>query len=101
MNQPEAAVVTIRLSGEFDIATRDRLASLLRPAELADTAIIDMSETTYMDSTALSCLIHLKKQLLQRDGAVHLVGVRPNVRRVFTICKLDELFEIRDLETTR
>jgi anti-anti-sigma factor len=97
MNQSHAAVTQIKLCGEFDMARQEYLSELLRPAELADFVIIDMSQATYMDTSALVRLIHLKKQLLERGGAVHLIHVRPNIRRVFDICELDKIFDISDL----
>lgn len=95
MNQPSAEVVRLRMSGEFDISNKDSLGAMLLQAESASCVIIDMTETSFIDSSALHCLIHLKQQLAARSGgAVHLVGVHPNVRRMFTITGLDTLFEI-------
>lgn len=83
------------MSGEFDISNKDGLSAILQPGESADYVIVDMTDTTYLDSSALHCLTHLKKQLMARSGgAIHLIGVRPNLRRMFTITGLDALFEI-------
>lgn len=85
----------LQLHGDFDISNKDRLSSILLPAESADHVIIDMAGTTYIDSSALHCLTHLKKQLMARNaGAIHLIGVHPGVRRILTITGLDALFEI-------
>ena len=91
----------IRLTGEFDVSDRQRLTAMLRPAESADAVVLDMSETTYLDSTALGCLIHLKQQLIPRGGAVRIVGLQPNIRHLFEITRLDELFELGDQSVVR
>lgn len=94
VNQPAEKTIRVRLYGELDLSSEARLMALLLTAEDADNAIIDMSETTYIDSTVLSCLVKLKNRLIARGGRVYLTGVQPNVRRVFTITGLDRVFEI-------
>ncbi len=61
------------------------------------TSIVDLTEVRYIDSTALGCLVRVKNDLIQRGGGkVQLVGLQPNVRRVFALTKLDEIFEISE-----
>lgn len=98
MNQLSTGIVRLQISGEFDISNKHDLRATLLPAELADSVIIDMTGTTYIDSSALHCFVHLKQQMMARSGgAVQLLGVHPAVRRLFTITGLDDLFEIGDL----
>lgn len=86
--------VRLRLTGEFDLADKERLDMLLAPAQTAATVILDLSNATYLDSTALGCFFNLKKAMLQNGGgSIHLLGVSPNLRRVFEMTKLDEFFE--------
>jgi anti-sigma B factor antagonist len=95
VTNPSCAVARLQMSGEFDISNKDSLGAILLQGESADYVIIDMSDTTYIDSSALHCLVHLKKRLMARgEGAIHLLGVRPNIRKLFTVTGLDALFEI-------
>ena len=95
MNHPSRTVAHLEMSGEYDISNKESLSALLQQGEFADDVVIDMSGTTYIDSTALHCLSDLKKQLTANGGgALRLVGVRPGIRRVFVITGLDTLFEI-------
>jgi anti-sigma B factor antagonist len=91
-------VARIALSGELDLADKERLTELLKTAENADEVFIDMREVSYIDSTALGCLIHVKKALLERDcpGPVHLIGPQPIVRRLLEMTHLHEIFDITD-----
>lgn len=91
---PDAVRIVLR--GEFDISDKARLTALLLPGEVAEVVIVDMSETTYIDTTALGCLIRLKKAMVANGGELQLVGVTPNIRRILTITKLDSIFEIND-----
>lgn len=94
---PERRVAHISLCGEFDVADKDRLTDLLRPAQDADDVIIDVRDVLYFDSTALGCLIHVKKEMLARGGgSVQLIGPQPTVRRLLAITGLEELFDIRE-----
>lgn len=86
--------VRLSLSGEYDLADRERLEALLSPAETVDNVILDMSQATYLDSTALSCLWKLKQAMLTRGGGrVQLVGLSSSLRRIFQITGLDEFFD--------
>lgn len=87
----------IALRGEFDISDKARLTALLHPGEFAETVVIDMSETTFLDATALTCLICLKKAMIANGGGeLQLIGVTPNIRKLLTLTKLDSMFEISD-----
>lgn len=95
MNELSPDVARVVMQGEFDVSDADRLTALFRPAQVADSVTVDMSDTTYIDSSVLVCLIRLKKQLLKRGaGMIHLIGVRPSVRRLFEICDLEGEFDI-------
>jgi anti-sigma B factor antagonist len=88
-------VARIALSGELDLSVKDSIVETLQPAKDADDVIVDLTEVPYIDSTALGCLVHVKNELIARGGGtVQLLGLQPNVRRVFALTKLDEIFEI-------
>ena len=96
MADQSRTVVHLEMSGEFDISNKESLCALLRQGESADVVIIDMTNTTYIDSTALHCLTDLRKRLLTHgEGVVRLVGVSPSISKLFAITGLDGLFEIR------
>ena len=56
--------VVIALSGELDLTSADQLDGAIRDAE--ETAngwiVVDLSEVSYIDSTALSVLLHAKRR---------------------------------------
>ena len=97
MDGSVTGVVCVTLAGEFDISNTDRLAELLQPAEAAETVIVDMTRTTFVDLKALRCLVHLKKRLLAHGGGVvRLVGVSTHIRKMFSLIAADRLFEFTE-----
>lgn len=98
VNQPLEHVVRIRLAGDLDIFGKETFATLLMPAEDADIVILDFSDTTYLDASALGCLVYLRKQMLKRGrGMLHLINVSPNIRKTFSVTGLDKLFTINKI----
>jgi anti-sigma B factor antagonist len=56
--------------------------------------IVDLTETTFLDSTALGVLIGAVKRLRSRDGALAIVNVDDNIAKTFEITGLDQIFPI-------
>lgn len=94
---PESGPVKLRLAGEYDISRREELEQLLAPAYGARAAVIDVSDVTYFDSTALTCLIRLRKRMMEGGSAnIRIVGAKPQIRRIFTLTNLERVFELED-----
>ena len=88
-------VVAVR--GEIDLFTAPELKSTLADAlEAGHTRIVvDLTETTFLDSTALGVLIGAVKRLRSQDGALTIVNTDPNIAKTFEITGLDQIFTIR------
>jgi anti-sigma B factor antagonist len=87
-------VVAVR--GEIDLFTAPELKQKLTDAiEGGKTRIVvDLTDTTFLDSTALGVLIGAVKRLRSRDGALVIVNVDPNIAKTFEITGLDQIFTI-------
>ena len=90
----ERHVVAVR--GEIDLFTAPELKSALSEAiESGHTRIVvDLTDTTFLDSTALGVLIGAVKRLRSRDGALVIVNVDQNIAKTFEITGLDQIFTI-------
>lgn len=54
--------------------------------------LVDGSQLEYVDSTGLGGFIHLLN-IVQKDGnKIRMKNIKPNIKKLFTITKLDELF---------
>ncbi|MBV9699551.1 MAG: STAS domain-containing protein [Candidatus Eremiobacteraeota bacterium] len=85
----------ITLDGEFDIAERARLLAAFAEATNWPLIILDFERTRYVDSTVLDCLVALDRAAAKRESKLILVGLRPEIRRIFEICDLHRHFDIR------
>lgn len=87
-------VFIVVLQGQYDITRRERLRAELDAVPACDIAIIDMGDVTHLDTTALTCFIHLRKRLRQSGpGIVRIVGLRPSLYRLYEIANLHHGFE--------
>jgi anti-sigma B factor antagonist len=68
--------------------------------EGAHKLVINLAEVSFLSSAALNRLILLKKKILQHEGDLKLVEMKPEIRRVFEISRLDTFFDILDDQAT-
>jgi anti-anti-sigma factor len=69
--------VTLLITGELDLSTVPVLAeSIGRPADIAQTLTLDLSELSFMDSTGLRLLIELDQQARREDWKLSLIRPR-------------------------
>lgn len=85
------------LSGEIDSATSDDLLSQVTAAYEHDKKDVtfDCAALTFIDSTTLGTFVKIFKTLKADGYAMVLERVRPNVKKLFDICALDTIMEIR------
>jgi anti-anti-sigma factor len=95
---PERTIAVVRLSGDQDFGARDELRAKLDGLQEADIAIIDLSAVRYADSTFMNGVANLYKRLLSRGTpfSIRLVGVSPQLRRIFRLTQLDRFVEFWD-----
>lgn len=87
----------IAVAGEIDLYTAPDLKQTLTQVieDGASGVVMDLSETTFLDSTGLGVLIGGLKRLRSRDGALAIVNVDDNIARTLEITGLDQIFTIR------
>src|SRR3954447_3517120 len=87
-------VVAVR--GEIDLFTAPDLKTTLLAAIDGgkNRIVVDLTETAFLDSTALGVLIGAIKRVRARDGALTIVNTDPNIAKTFEITGLDQIFTI-------
>jgi anti-sigma B factor antagonist len=87
----ERALVSV--SGELDLYTAQRLQARIEEAGAvgADTVVVDLSETSFIDSTALGVLVQETKRLEGRGHSLVLVTNDPRTRRVVEVTGLNRV----------
>lgn len=81
---------TVAVRGELDLASADQLrAELDRVSEAQpDLLVVDLSGTTFVDSSGLGAIAGGLRSQRRHGGALRVVGVSPPVRKVFEISGL-------------
>ena len=85
---PELALVSV--SGELDLHTSECLEARIEEAGAVGTGavVVDLSETSFIDSTALSVLVRETKRLEGRGQVLAVVTNDPRTRRVVEVTGL-------------
>jgi anti-sigma B factor antagonist len=90
-------VCVVAPTGELDLYTCPEFESeLMRViSNGAEHVVIDLTQTTFIDSTALGILLGALESLRTRDGRLSVVSVDENILRVFEVTGLHRIFEIQ------
>jgi anti-sigma B factor antagonist len=85
---PEGVVV-LTLDGEFDLAAAPAIRERLDAARAAQTrgVVLDMSDVTFLDSSALRELLRADAALRAEGAPLVLAGVRPAVARLLELTR--------------
>ena len=84
------------LDGEIDLHVSPEVAKSLgsmienKPKQL----VVDLTKVTYLDSSGLAVLIEGMQNVQKYGGRFRLAGVQEDVKHVFDIARLDQVFEI-------
>lgn len=92
----ENGVLIVEVAGEIDLFTAPELKTAITTGldGGSDKVVIDLSDTTFLDSTALGVLIGAVKRLRDNDGAMTIVNTDENIAKTFEITGLDQILEI-------
>src|SRR4051794_33989063 len=61
---------------------------------------VDLSQTTFIDSSGLGALVSLHKAAAGRHGTLCLLNPQPPVQQILALTRLDRLFQIVKAEPT-
>ena len=92
----EDEVLIVAVRGELDLYTAPDLRSLLLGAiqDGRTAVVLDLRETTFLDSTALGVIIAAMKALRIRSGRLVLVNDRTSITKTLAITGLDHLLAV-------
>ena len=94
-----ALVVRPRVKMLEDVALR-RLVRSIDDASEADPGIkrvvLDLSDVAILPSIALGLLVQTLNKCKERHQRLKLAGAQPQIRKVLTLTRLDQLIELAD-----
>jgi anti-anti-sigma factor len=90
--------IVVAIVGEIDMATAPEVSRAIDSGNSdAARVVIDLSEVTFLDSSALNAFVQSQQELARRDIAFRIVSPADQaVRNVFEITRLTEPLSVVD-----
>lgn len=92
---PEGSLL-VRVEGELDMATSGDFEEAIGDAEPGGQLVIDLSECTFLDSSAVRVLVETARAIERANGRIALVARDPGIRRVLEIAAVDTMLPVHD-----
>src|SRR4051794_20193181 len=87
------ATVQVKLLDDNSLKMLSQLIDQNAGADGVSTVIVDLGNVELLPSLGLGMLLQMTTKCKSRHQSLKLANVRPKVRQVFTITKLDRIFE--------
>jgi anti-sigma B factor antagonist len=89
-------VSVLEIAGRFDTNTVPPVSAWLEQVTSAPKArvLVNLAETTFVDSTALATLVQALKRCQQVQGDLYICSLRRPVYMIFELTRLDKAFNI-------
>lgn len=91
--QPDDGVSIVRIHGRFDAKAVEEMkpeVKALSPEAIA----LDMSDVTFIDSSALGLVVSIFRRTQEAKGNMALFGLKPQVTAIFELTRLHRTFDI-------
>ncbi|MCU7940572.1 MAG: STAS domain-containing protein [gamma proteobacterium symbiont of Bathyaustriella thionipta] len=88
--------INIKISGRFDFSNHKEFREAYRntPEGSTNEFVIDMSETEYVDSSALGMMLLLREHAGSEQSNVSIKDCRSEVKDILMVSNFDKLFKI-------
>lgn len=91
----ETQTLEVRISGRFDFSIHQNFRKITQQTgEGVKSIAIDLSETEYMDSSALGMLLVLRDKVNEKKEAIIIKNSKEEVRKILKIANFDKLFTL-------
>lgn len=96
--QTRGSAVVLQPSGDVDMSQSPALRDAIRQAfqDRPERLVVDLDQVEYMDSSGLATLVEAMKTINNQNRRLVLCNMRPRVRAIFEIARLDRYFVISD-----
>lgn len=94
--------VQVVVSGEADLALAPLLRQRLQEAieQSCDTLVVDLTATTFLDSSALGALLGAVRRLREEGRDLELIIATRPVQRLLALTGVDRLLAVHDVRET-
>jgi anti-anti-sigma factor len=84
----------VHVSGELDLASIADLSSALAGSEASGRRVLDLTECTFLDSSAIHVILAEAGRCREEDGELVIVAPQAAVRRPLEIAQVDNIVPI-------
>lgn len=92
---PQGDSVSIVVEGRFDFSShRDFRDAYEAHGDAIQDYVIDMTDTVYLDSSALGMLLLLRDYAGGNDASIKICNCNDDVKKIFAISNFEQLFDI-------
>ncbi|TIH06594.1 STAS domain-containing protein [Pseudomonas leptonychotis] len=87
--------LTILIQGRFDFGAHQEFRNAYeRVNTTPQRYVVDLKDTTYLDSSALGMLLLLRDHAGGDSAQINLLNCNPDVRKILAISNFEQLFKI-------
>lgn len=92
----QSAAVVVSARGELDAYTAPDLSDAFETEGIREGGrlVVDLSQVSFMDSTALGLLVRTVNEIVESGGCARIVLPQTNARRIFEITTLDRVLPV-------
>lgn len=101
VERPETGIVVVRMSGEIDLSSVDRLTELIRQrltAAVLHALVLDLSRITFANSCGLELLLHAQRRAEHRHIDMYVVTGAGAVARLLALADMAGRFQLRETD---
>lgn len=92
----DGSELVISIDGRFDFSTHQDFRKAYENEEInPERYVVDMEDTTYLDSSALGMLLLLRDYAGGDTADVKIINCNDDVKKILTISNFEQLFVIR------
>lgn len=97
LNNPDYSIISSAVD-KLNLSNASELKSLILTINKASISniIIDLTETSYCDSSGLSALLSANRLCKNSNGKFVLTGLQPNVKKMIEIAQLHRVLSITE-----
>jgi len=89
-------VLFIGVKGKFDFSMLNEFRAAYSNDAVKDlNIIVDMRNTSTIDSSALGMLLNMQRYLNKRDGEIEIINCNQDIKKVLNITRFDKKFGVK------
>ncbi len=88
----DGSELRIVIDGRFDYNVHTDFKDSYRNLSPEIRYVIELSQATYIDSSALGMLLLLREYAGENDADIRLLNCSPDLRKIFSVSNMDKIF---------